>query len=81
MDFFRLAFLCMFHLLANDSFGMVFKHLRDFFNLEDLVSAFIQLHQLCSHVATSRSSGSWFEFFGLIGFWLWPSLLVAFVWL
>jgi len=41
MDLFRVTFLCMSHLLINGIFGMVLKHLRDFFGLEDLVSGFI----------------------------------------
>jgi hypothetical protein len=41
MDFFRLAFLCTFHLLAKGSFGIVFEHLQKNFNLEDLVNALI----------------------------------------
>jgi hypothetical protein len=31
----------MSHLLINGIFGMVLKHIRDFFGLEDLVSGFI----------------------------------------
>jgi hypothetical protein len=44
MDPFRANFLHMFHLSANGVFGMVFEHLRNSFDLEDLVSGFIQLH-------------------------------------
>jgi fucose permease len=40
----------MFHLLIGGPFDMVFEHLQNSFNLKDLGSGFIQLHQLCSHV-------------------------------
>jgi hypothetical protein len=48
----------MFHLSVSGVFGMVFEHLQDSFDLEDLVSGFIQLHQLCSHVAAIHILGS-----------------------
>jgi hypothetical protein len=51
MNFFKLSFLHTFHLLTNGHFGMVFKHFQDFFDLEDSTNGFIQLQQLCSHVA------------------------------
>jgi hypothetical protein len=41
MDLFRVTFLCMSHLSIICIFGIVLKHLRDFFGLEDLVSGFI----------------------------------------
>lgn len=54
MNFFRLTFLHMFHLLAHGPFGMVFEHLWDSFDLGDSRSGFIQLHHLCFHVASSH---------------------------
>jgi hypothetical protein len=57
MDFFRSTFLCMSHLLTNGPSGMVFKHLQDYFDLEDSMNGFIQLHQLCSHVAINCVPG------------------------
>jgi hypothetical protein len=47
---FKLAFQHMPHLLASGHYGMVFEHLQDFFNLEDLASGFLQLFQLCFHI-------------------------------
>ncbi len=44
MDFFRLIFLCMFHLLVAGSSGMVFEHLQAYFDHEDLTHGFIQFH-------------------------------------
>jgi hypothetical protein len=44
IDFFKLAFLCMSHLLISGSFGMVFEHFRNIFDLKDSVNGFIQLH-------------------------------------
>ncbi len=54
MDSFRLVFLPMFCLSVSAPFGMVFKHLRIFFNLEDSTNGFIELQQLCSHVVISH---------------------------
>lgn len=42
---------------------MVFKHFQDSFNLKDLGSGFIQLHQLCSHVVVGRIFGSMAQVF------------------
>jgi hypothetical protein len=67
----------MFHLSISGPFGMVFEHLQDSFNPKDLTSGFIQLHQLCSHVVTSRIFGSMVHALGLVGFWFWPSLLMT----
>jgi hypothetical protein len=50
------------HLSVGGPFGMVFEHVRDLSDLEDSMNGFIQLHQLCSHVATGRSLGLWLEF-------------------
>jgi hypothetical protein len=47
----------MFHLLVSGPSGMVFNHLQDYFDLKDLAHGFIQLQQLCSHVATCRIRG------------------------
>jgi hypothetical protein len=47
---FKLAFQCMSHLLANGFTGMAFEHFQDYFHLEDLVSGFPQLFQLCFHI-------------------------------
>jgi hypothetical protein len=44
----------MFHLLVGGPSGMVFEHLQDYFEPEDLTHGFIQFHQLCSHVAMGR---------------------------
>jgi len=38
---FRLAFMCLSHLLAGGPLNMVFKHLQDFFNIVDSTSGFI----------------------------------------
>ncbi len=54
MDSFRLVFLPMFCLSVGGPFGMVFKHLRNSFNLEDSANGFIELQQLCSHVVINR---------------------------
>jgi hypothetical protein len=51
MDFFKSAFLRIFHLSYIGPFGMVFEHLWNFFNLKNSINGFIQLHQLCSYVA------------------------------
>ncbi len=37
---------------------MVFEHFRDYFDLEDSMNGFIQLHQLCSHVVANCILGS-----------------------
>jgi hypothetical protein len=58
MNFFKLIFLRMSHLLASGHFGMVFEHLQDSFDPKDSTSGFIQLHQLHSHVATRHILGS-----------------------
>jgi len=41
MDFFRLAFLSMFHLTTSSPFGMVFEHFRNSFDPNDTTSGFI----------------------------------------
>jgi hypothetical protein len=41
----------MSHLLVNGISRMVFEHLRDYFHLEDSMSGFLQLFQLCFHIA------------------------------
>lgn len=53
-DSFRSVFLPVFHLLTGGPLGMVLKYLQDYFDLEDSTNGFIQLHQLCSHVAVGR---------------------------
>ncbi len=58
VDSFKSIFLYVTHLLAGGPFGMVFEHFRYSFDLENSMSGFIQLHQLCSHVATIRISRS-----------------------
>jgi hypothetical protein len=40
----------MFHISTSGPFDMVFENLQNSFDLEDLASVFIQLHQLHSHV-------------------------------
>jgi hypothetical protein len=64
MDFFRLTFLHMSHLLVGGPFGMVFKHLKDFFDFEDSTNGFIQLHWLCSHAAIGFILRSMVRIFG-----------------
>jgi hypothetical protein len=39
------------HLLTSGIFRMVFKHLQNYFHPKDLVSGYLQLFQLCSHIA------------------------------
>jgi hypothetical protein len=58
MDLLRTTFLCMSQLLINVIFNMIFEHLQNSFDLEDLISGFIQLHQLCSHVVAGCILGS-----------------------
>jgi hypothetical protein len=58
MDPFKVTFLHMFQLLASGIFVMVFEHLRDLFDLKDLMSGFIKFHQLCSHVVVGYILGS-----------------------
>ncbi len=41
----------MLHLLTSGFFGMVFEHFRNCFHFEDPVSGFLQLFQLCFHIA------------------------------
>jgi len=43
-DFFKSAFMRLSHLSTMSTLGMVFEHFQDFFDLEDLVNGFIQLH-------------------------------------
>ncbi len=56
MDFFRSIFFCMSHLSTYGPSSTVFKHLQDYFHLKDSTNGFIQLHQLCSHVAINYIS-------------------------
>jgi hypothetical protein len=46
----------MSYLSPSGPFGMVSKHLRDCFHLEDLVGGFLQLFQLCFHIAQGHIS-------------------------
>jgi len=39
------------HLLASGPFGMVFEHFQNCFHLVDSTNGFLQLFQLCSHIA------------------------------
>jgi hypothetical protein len=55
----------MSHLSADGPSSMVFKHLQDSFNFEDSTSGFIQLHQLCSHVAIDHILGSMVQILGV----------------
>jgi hypothetical protein len=41
----------MSHLSTSGFFGMVFEHFRDCFHFEDSMSGFLQLCQLCFHIA------------------------------
>ncbi len=41
MDFFKLAFLGMFHLTTSNPFGMVFEHFQNSFDLDDSTNGFI----------------------------------------
>jgi hypothetical protein len=41
----------MSHLSTNDPFVMVSEHFRNCFHLENSMSGFPQLFQLCSHIA------------------------------
>jgi len=50
-DSFKLALQCMQLLSASGPFGTVFEHLCNSFHLEDSVSGFLQLFQLCFHIA------------------------------
>ncbi len=56
MHSFRSTFLGMSHLLTCSLLSMVFEHFRNCFDLEDLVTSFIQHHQLSSHVAIGHIS-------------------------
>jgi hypothetical protein len=51
VNYFKLSFLHMFHMLTHGPSSMVFKHLQDSFDHEDSRSGFIQLHQSCFLVA------------------------------
>jgi hypothetical protein len=67
------------HLSVGGPFGMVFKHLRDLFDLEDSTSGFIQPTSCVPMWLLAASLGAWFEFLGLVHFWLWLNFLVAFI--
>jgi len=41
----------MSHLLASGPFGMVFEHIWDYFQPKNSTSGFLQLFQLCFHIA------------------------------
>jgi len=56
-DPFKANFLHMFQLSVGGIFGMVFEHLRNSFDLEDLMSGFIKFQQLCSHVVVGYILG------------------------
>jgi len=43
--------------ITNGPSGMVFEHLQDYFDPKDSTNGFIQLHQLCSHVAINCIPG------------------------
>jgi hypothetical protein len=49
--FFKLTFECMLHLLTNGPSRIVFEHFRNYFHRKDSASGFLQLFQLCSHIA------------------------------
>jgi hypothetical protein len=51
---FKLVFQRMPHLSASGLSRMVFEHLWDYFHLEDLVSGFPRLFQLCFHIAQGQ---------------------------
>jgi len=50
-DSFKLMFQQMLHLSTSGIFGMVFEHFRDYIHFEDSASGFLQLFQLCFHIA------------------------------
>jgi hypothetical protein len=56
MHSFKSTFLGMSHLLTCSLLSMVFEHFQNCLDLEDLVTNFIQHHQLSSHVAISHIS-------------------------
>jgi len=55
----------MFHLSFGGSSNIVFEHFRNSFDLEDSTNGFIQLHQLCSHVAMNCILGSMVQVIGV----------------
>ncbi len=61
----------MFDLSISGSFSMFFKHFCNSFNLENPTNDFIQLHQLCSHVAISHTPKSMVQVSGAS----WPLVL------
>lgn len=58
VDSFKSTFLRMFHLSDGGPFGMVLKHLQNYFDPKDSTSGFIPLHQLCFHVVVGYIFGS-----------------------
>jgi hypothetical protein len=64
-DYFKLLFQRMPHLLTSGHFGMAFEHLWDCFHLEDLVSGFPQLFQLCFHITQGHIPPKIAHFFGV----------------
>jgi len=51
---FKLTFQRMPHLLKSGKSGMVFEHFQNYFHPEDLMNGFLQLFQLCFHIAQSH---------------------------
>ncbi len=50
LDFFKVAFICMYHLLIGGHYNMVFEHFRNSFDLEDSTNNFSNLFPMCSYV-------------------------------
>jgi len=55
---FKLAFIHSTHLLARGPSSMVFKHLRDLFDLEDSTNDFSRLFLVCYYIITRRIPGN-----------------------
>jgi hypothetical protein len=49
-DFFKVAFICMYHLLIGGHYSMVFEHFWNSFDLEDSTNNFSNLFLMCSYV-------------------------------
>jgi hypothetical protein len=52
--YFKLTFQHMPNLFASGPFGMVIKHLENYFHLENSISGFPQFFQLCFHIGQSH---------------------------
>jgi hypothetical protein len=54
LDSFRLTFMGISNLFTRGPSSMAFQRLQNAFDLKDFANDFIQLHQLNSHITTSR---------------------------